>query len=167
MNKEKILNKIGALIDKAELTEDDLAKFFQEEEAPKAPETESEQPKEEVAQEETETADVESAKEEGETAPEDEKAEVKAEDEPKTSSEAVPETEAEADTHITKDEVIKLIEGYKAEIDSLKEVLRKAGVLENVAIKDKQVGYGTASPDNLKRDKVGMEATLAKLNKGR
>jgi hypothetical protein len=168
MNKEKILNKIGALIDKAELTEEDLAKFFQNDEEPKPTETETEEPKpntEEAVKAESEDG----GKVEEEVAPEDEKPEGETEEEPKTSSEAVPEETPEtANDHVTKDEVMKLIEGYKAEVDSLRQALEKANVLQQVTTKGtKQVGVGTTSTSNLKKQESTMDDTIAKLNRGR
>ena len=168
MNKEKILNKIGALIDKADLTEEDLAKFFANDETTETTEAKVEQPEAEAV--ETDKAeDKESDKAEVETAPEDEKPEAEAKEEPKSSSEAVPEVKAEEPTnYVTRDEMTKLIEGYKAEVDSLRDTLKKAKVLEQVSIKDeKQVGYGTTSTPNLQHGESGLEATLAKLNRGR
>lgn len=168
MNKEKILNKIGALIDKAELTEDDLARFFQNDEEPKPTETETEEPKpntEEAVKAESEDG----GKVEGEVAPKDEKPEGETEEEPKTSSEAVPEETPEtANDHVTKDEVMKLIEGYKAEVDSLRQALEKANVLQQVTTKGtKQVGVGTTSTPNLAKQESTMDDTIAKLNRGR
>lgn len=168
MNKEKILNKIGALIDKAELTEEDLAKFFAPDGEPKPNEPESEQPKEDPVETEQPESDESDKGEEGK--PEEEKPSDEPKEEPKPSSEAVPEAKPEeaCENHVTKDEVVQLIEGYKAEIESLKEVLRKAGVLEDVSIKgSKQVGVGVTSAPNLQRGEGGIEETIAKLNRGR
>lgn len=167
MNKEKILNKIGALIDKAELTEDDLARFFQNDEEPKPTETETEEPKQNT--EEVKAEGEDNGKVEEEVAPEEGKPEGETKEEPKTSSEAVPEETPEtANDHVTKDEVMKLIEGYKAEVDSLRQALEKANVLQQVATKGtKQVGVGTTSTPNLKKQESTMDDTLAKLNRGR
>ncbi len=167
MNKEKILNKIGALIDKAELTEEDLAKFFQADEEPNAPATEPEQPT--PNPEEAGKAEGGESEEVKEGAPEEEKPTEDPKEEPKPSSEAVPEETTEvAEDRVTKDEVMKLIEGYKSEIDSLRQALEKAGVLTQVSTKDtKQVGVGTTSTPNLTKQDTTFEDTLAKLNRGR
>lgn len=162
MNKEKILNKIGSLIDKAELTEEDLAKFFKEDEEPKTPETAPVEPKAEDTQDEVKADGVESKEEEGEAEPvkEDEKPEEPETEEPKPSSEAVPEVEP-------KEEHSAEIEALSAKIDSLMKVLEQAGVLEHVAVKNKQVGVGTASAPNYDREGGNLDDTLAKLNRGR
>ena len=167
MNKEKILNKIGALIDKADLTEEDLVKLFQNDEEPNAPETEPEQPT--PNPEEAGKAEGDESEKVKEDAPEDEKATEDPKEEPKPSSEAVPEEKPEAaEDHVTKDEVMQLIEGYKSEIDSLRQALEKAGVLAQVSTKDtKQVGVGTTSTPNLTKQESTFEDTLAKLNRGR
>lgn len=168
MNKEKILNKIGALIDKAELTEEDLARFFQNDEEPNPTEAEAEQPK--PNPEEAEQAEsVESDKVTEDVPHEEEKATEEPKEEPKTSSEAVPEEKPEvADDRVSKDEVMKLIEGYKAEVESLRQTLEKAGVLTQVSTKEtKQVGVGTTSTPNLAKQESTFDDTLAKLNRGR
>lgn len=168
MNKEKILNKIGALIDKAELTEEDLARFFQNDEEPKPTETETEEPKPNT-EEAVKAEGEDGGKVEEEVAPEGEKPADETEEEPKPSSEAVPEETPEtASDHVTKDEVMKLIEGYKAEVDSLRQALEKANVLQQVTTKGtKQVGVGTTSTPNLAKQESTMDDTLAKLNRGR
>lgn len=170
MNKEKILNKIGSLIDKADLTEEDLAKFFTEDEVAETPTDESEQlkPKDETKAEEAES--VESAKDEGEaTEDKEEVAKDETTEQPKTSSEAVAEEKPlETIDNGNIDELKKLIEGYKAEVDSLRKVLEEANVLTKVTTKDtKQVGYGTTSTPNLQRGEGGLDDTIAKLNRGR
>lgn len=172
MNKEKILNKIGKMMDKANITEEDLAQFLSPEDA-ETPEPEVEQPKGETAQDAENPESVESNEAEGKAVAEDETPEGKTEEEPKTSSEAVPEAKPEEETKAEEKpsgdyEALKtLVDGYKAEIDSLRSALAKAGVLEEVAIKDKKVGVGVTSTPNLKRQEEGLNATLAKLNRGR
>ena len=170
MNKDKILTKIGKMMDKANITEEDLAQFLSPEEA-ETPNPEPEQPKAEIA-EADKPESVESETEEGKTEPEEKETEGEAEEEPKTSSEAVPEAKPEEKKEEVKPsgdyEALKtLVDGYKAEIDSLRNALAKAGVLEEVAVKDKKVGVGVTSTPNLKKQEAGLEATLAKLNKGR
>lgn len=174
MNKEKILKKIGGLIDKANLSEEDLATLWTDDETAK-PVTETEQPKEDTAKAE-QPKDEESGKEDGETAPVDEAPKDEAKDEPKPSSEAVADDKPEGKEPIVEtpksndnDEIKKLIEGYKAEIDSLREALTKAGVLEQVSVKDtKQVGVGTStSTPNLKRETETLDDVFAQMNKGR
>ena len=170
MNKEKILNKIGKMMDKANITEEDLAQFLSPEEA-ETPNTETEQPKAENA-EADKPESVESEMVEGESAPEEKETEDQTKEEPKTSSEAVPEETSEEEKEEVKpngdyESLKSLVDGYKAEIDSLRTALAKAGVLEEVAIKDKKVGVGVSSAPNLKKQESGLEATLAKLNRGR
>ena len=175
MNKEKILKKIGGLIDKANLSEEDLATLWADDETAK-PVTEAEQPKEDTAVKAEQPKDVESGKEDGKPVSEDEAPKDEAKDEPKPSSEAVvddkpegKEPVAEAPKSNDNDEIKKLIEGYKAEIDSLREALTKAGVLEQVSVKDtKQVGVGTStSTPNLKRETETLDDVFAQMNKGR
>ena len=172
MNKDKILNKIGKMMDKANITEEDLAQFLSPDDT-ETPETEVEQPKGDPVQDAESPESIESDKDEGEAVAEDEAPEGEAKEEPKTSSEAVP--EAKHEEEIKEEEkpsgdyeaLKELVDGYKAEIDSLRSALAKAGVLEEVAIKDKKVGVGVTSTPNLKRQEEGLNATLAKLNRGR
>lgn len=176
MNKEKILNKIGALIDKADLTEEDLAKLFQNDEEPKAEPTESEQPKEEAPKGE-QSDDGESAKESEAKAEDDGKAEEpkEADEKPLDGEEAQTETTAKHEEHCEAnyetlvekfDKLEKIVQGLSAENLSLRNALKEANVLEEVD-GSKEVGLSSSITPNLSRDGGDLASTLAKLNRGR
>lgn len=169
MNKERLLSKIGSLIDKGGFTEEELTALFHDEGdvAPKAPE----QPEGEVEEAKPEDAESEpQGAEEPEEKPEGDK-----DEEPKPVKEtAVPAEEPKAEDKPEErpaweaqfNELASKIEGLSKENESLREALRKAKVLED-APQDKQVGYGTSATPNLGREETDLSATLAKLNRGR
>lgn len=171
MNKEKLLNKIGSLIDKGGFTEEELTALFHDDGeavAPKAPE----QP--EGEDKEVKPEDVESEPKEAEK-PEEEKPEGVENEEHKPSSEAVPEeapkaeekpVEAQPEWEERFNELASKIDGLTRENESLREALKKAKVLEDVN-PDKQVGVGTSASPNLEREGSDLSATLEKLNRGR
>lgn len=171
MNKEKLLSKIGNLIDKGGLTEDDLAIFFQDDEKAVAPEEpeQSEGEKAVTAEPEGEESEREEAEKPVEETPEEPK-----EEERKPEETAVPEEAPKEEAKPVEapewegkfNELASKIEGLSKENESLREALRKAKVLEDVN-QDRQVGYGTSASPNLGREGSDLSDTLAKLNRGR
>lgn len=171
MNKEKLLNKIGSLIDKGGFTEEELTALFHDDEkeavAPEAPaqsEGEDKEVKpegEEGGSEEAENP-VEEKPEEPEGEPKPSKEEAVPEEAPKAEEKPVETPEWETKFN----ELASKIEGLSRENESLREALKKAKVLEE-ANPDKQVGYGTSASPNLGREGSDLSDTLAKLNRGR
>lgn len=168
MNKEKLLNKIGTLIDKGGFTEEELSALFHDDEAvaPKEPE----QP--EGEDKEVKPDDVESEPKEAEK-PVDEEPKEPKEEEHKPEDTAVPdeapkvEEKKEAPEWEARfNELSSKIEGLSKENESLRNALRKAKVLEDVN-PDSQVGYGTSASPNLGREGTDLSDTLDKLNRGR
>lgn len=170
MNKEKLLSKIGSLIDKGGFSEEELTALFHDE--GDVAKKDGEQPEGKVG--EAKPEDKESAP--GSAQDPEEKPEGEAEGEPKPVKEtAVPPEEPKEEGKPAEEppaweaqfnDLASKIEALSKENESLRDALRKAKVLED-APEGKQVGYGTSATPNLGREETDLSATLAKLNRGR
>ena len=170
MNKEKLLNKIGSLIDKGGFTEEELTALFHDDEKAVAPAADAQpEGEDKEVKPEGDESEAEETEKPVEEKPEEPEEELKPSKEEAVSEEApkVEEKPVETPEWETKfNELASKIEGLSRENESLREALKKAKVLEE-ANPDKQVGYGTSASPNLGREGSDLADTLAKLNRGR
>lgn len=182
-NKEKFLSKIGKLIEKGGISEDELATFFapDEDEAPMEGKAENAQPMDENAQAEvaegakgqeaepTEQATAPTATEapvaDGKT-PEAGGAEAPVT--PEATLEAgKPENAVSMEAVMTKIESLsKALEGMAKENDALRTALKDANVLRDKTDEGQDIGLSGSSAPSVGIDE-GMAKTLDKLNRGR
>ena len=179
-NKERFLSKIGKLIEKGGVTEEELASFFQPDE-PEAQAEGAEAPKEEPK---VENAQAEVA--EGDESPKGEPSEAEAKQEqPQTAQDnnvaqteaPLPEATAEAKTPENPvsmdsmmerlDSLAKAVEGLSRENEALRKALKEANVLcDQTPDQSNPIGLdGNATPS--KADGEDNASVLAKLNRGR
>lgn len=181
-NKERFLSKIGKLIEKGGVTEEELASFFQPDE-PEAQAEGAEAPKEEPK---VENAQAEVA--EGDESPKGEPSEAEAEakqEQPLTAQDnnvaqaetPLPEATAEAKTPENPvsmdsmmerlDSLAKAVEGMSRENEALRKALKEANVLcDQTPDQSNPIGLdGNATPS--KADGEDNASVLAKLNRGR
>lgn len=182
-NKEKFLSKIGKLIEKGGISEDELATFFapDEDEAPMEGKAENAQPMDENAQAKVaegakgkEAEPTENAK--TPTATEAPVAEGKTPEEGGAPTPVTPEATIEAGTPdnavsmeavMTKIESLsKALDGMAKENEALRTALRDANVLRDRTDENQEFGLsGSSAPSNGCDE--GMASTLDKLNRGR
>lgn len=170
MNKEKLLNKIGSLIDKGGFTEEELTALFHDDEKAVAPEADAQpEGEDKEVKPEGDESEAEETEKPVEEKPEEPEEELKPSKEEAVSKEAPKAEEKPVETpewETKFNELASKIEGLSRENESLREALKKAKVLEE-ANPDKQVGYGTSASPNLGREGSDLADTLAKLNRGR
>ena len=165
-NKEKFLSKIGKLIEKGGISEDELATFFATDENAQAEVAEGAKGKE---AEPTENAPTQ-------TATEEPVAEGKTPEAGGAPTPVTPEATMEAGTPdnavsmeavMTKIESLsKALDGMAKENEALRTALRDANVLRDRTDENQQFGLsGSSAPSNGCDE--GMASTLDKLNRGR
>lgn len=172
-NKERIINKIGKLVEKANLTEEDLAFFFaNDDEEAKGSGDGNEQPKAE-AQDGKKPESVESEPVKTDEEPKAEPEEGKGDVEEPEAGQAVPEAKADEGEGKSYQAITdrlealsKALEGLAAENQSLKQALKEANVLE-VKGKEMPVGVDNSSAPDTKKDYEDLQSAIAMLNKGR
>lgn len=182
-NKEKFLSKIGKLIEKGGISEDELATFFapDEDEAPMEGKAENAQPMDENPQgkvaegakgeqaEPTENAPTPTATEapvaDGKT-PEEGGAEAPVT--PEATLEAgTPENAVSMEAVMTKIESLsKALEGMAKENDALRTALKDANVLRDKTDEGQDIGLSGSSAPSVGTNE-GIARTLDKLNRGR
>ena len=173
-NKERIIRKIGALVEKANLTEEDLAFFFaNDDEGAKGSGDGNEQPKAE-AQEGEKPESVESEPVKTDEDPEVKPTEDgKGDEEKPEAGQAVPEAKADEGEENSYQAITdrlealsKALEALAAENHSLKQALKEANVLE-VKGNEMPVGVDKSSAPDTKKDYEDLQSVIAMLNKGR
>ena len=182
-NKEKFLSKIGKLIEKGGISEDELATFFapEEDEAPMEGKAEKAQPTDENAQAEVAEGDKGQEAEPTEkatapTATEEPVAEGKTPEDGGAPTPVTPEATMEAGTPdnavsmeavMTKIESLsKALDGMAKENEALRTALKEANVLRDRTDESQEIGLSGSSAPSIGGD-TGLLSTLDKLNRGR
>ena len=157
-NKEKFLSKIGKLIEKGGISEDELATFFapDEDEAPMEGKAEKAQPLDENAQ--AEVAEGKTPEAGGAPTPVTPEATMEA---------GTPDNAVSMEAVMTKIESLsKALDGMAKENEALRTALRDANVLRDRTDENQGFGLsGSSAPSNGCDE--GMASTLDKLNRGR
>lgn len=182
-NKEKFLSKIGKLIEKGGISEDELATFFapDEDEAPMEGKAEKAQPMDENAQAEVAEGAKGKEAEPTENAPtptatEAPVAEGKTPEAGGAPTPVTPEATLEAGTPenavsmeavMTKIESLsKALDGMAKENEALRTALRDANVLRDKTDEGQDIGLSGSSAPSVGTNE-GIARTLDKLNRGR